>query len=80
MTAQIVKWGNSQGIRLPKIILDEAGLAPEETVELLIEKGRIVIVKQQRHQTLEERTAAYGGKLGPYEKIDWGEPAGREMW
>ena len=28
MTAQIVKWGNSQGIRLPKIILDEAGLAP----------------------------------------------------
>ena len=80
MTAQIVKWGNSQGIRLPKIILDEAGLAPEETVELLIEKGRIVIVKQQRHQTLEERAAAYGGRLGPYEKTDWGEPAGREMW
>ncbi|MBR1899547.1 MAG: AbrB/MazE/SpoVT family DNA-binding domain-containing protein [Lachnospiraceae bacterium] len=80
MTAQIVKWGNSQGIRLPKIILDEAGIAPEETVELFIEKGRIMIVKQQRHRTLEERAAEYGGLLGPYERIDWGEPVGREIW
>ena len=80
MTAQIVKWGNSQGIRLPKNVLDEAGLRTNEHVELVTEAGRIIILKQHRHQTLEERAAAYGGKLGPYEEYDWGEPVGREIW
>lgn len=80
MTTQIVKWGNSQGIRLSKAVLDEAGIRTNEEVELFVDNGRIVIVKFQRHQTLEERAAAYGGKLGPYQEADWGDPVGREMW
>ena len=43
MTAKtrIVRIGNSRGIRVPKILLDEAGL-PEE-VELRAEPGRLVV-------------------------------------
>lgn len=41
MKARIVRVGNSRGIRLPKLLLDQAGL-PEE-VELVAEPGRIVI-------------------------------------
>ncbi len=33
-----------------------------------------------KHKTLEERTAEYGGKLGPYEEIPWEESAVREEW
>jgi antitoxin MazE len=43
MTAKtrIVRIGNSRGIRVPKVLLDEAGL-PEE-VELRAEPGRLVV-------------------------------------
>ncbi len=41
MRARIVRVGNSRGVRLPKPLLDEAGL-PEE-VEIHAEPGRIVI-------------------------------------
>ena len=41
MKARIVRVGNSRGIRIPKLLLDQAGLA--EDVELHAEPGRIVI-------------------------------------
>lgn len=43
MTAKtrIVRIGNSRGIRVPKLLLDEAGL-PEE-VELRAEPGRLIV-------------------------------------
>ena len=43
MTAKtrIVRIGNSRGIRVPKVLLDEAGL-PED-VELRAEPGRLVV-------------------------------------
>ena len=41
MRARIVKIGNSQGIRIPKPLLDQIGII--EDVELDIEKNNIVI-------------------------------------
>jgi antitoxin MazE len=41
MKARIVRVGNSRGVRLPKPLLEEAGL-PDE-VEIRAEPGRIVI-------------------------------------
>jgi antitoxin MazE len=44
--ARIVSIGNSQGIRIPKPLLDHAGL--EGDVELHAERGRIVIAAVRR--------------------------------
>jgi antitoxin MazE len=44
--ARIVAIGNSQGIRIPKPLLEQAGLAGE--VELHAEAGRIVIAAARR--------------------------------
>jgi antitoxin MazE len=41
MRARIVAIGNSRGVRIPKVLLDQAGLHDE--VELKAEPGRIVI-------------------------------------
>ena len=41
MRSRIVKIGNSQGIRLPKPLLDQTGII--EDVELEVDKNRIVI-------------------------------------
>jgi antitoxin MazE len=41
MRANLIRIGNSRGIRIPKPLLEQAGLGG--TVELLAEKGQIVI-------------------------------------
>ena len=46
MKTRIVRIGNSRGVRLPKVLLEEAQLVDE--VELQAEPGRIVIRKADR--------------------------------
>ncbi len=41
MITRIVKIGNSQGIRIPKILLDQTGLTDE--VELEVRKNQLII-------------------------------------
>jgi len=41
MRARIVKIGNSQGIRIPKPLLDQTGI--KDDVELEVDKTRIII-------------------------------------
>lgn len=41
MRSKIVRIGNSQGVRLPKLMIEQAGLTEE--VELRVEAGQIVI-------------------------------------
>ena len=43
MTTTIQKWGNSQGIRIPKFILDETGWSDNEELVLRADKNRIII-------------------------------------
>ncbi len=46
MRARIVRIGNSRGLRIPKPILDQAGL--EDEVELTVEGDRLVIQPAHR--------------------------------
>lgn len=46
MKAQIIQIGNSQGIRIPKVLLEETKLAGE--VELEIHEGGILIRNAQK--------------------------------
>jgi antitoxin MazE len=49
MKAHIIRIGNSKGIRLPKVLLQEAQL--EDEVELQAEPGRILISKTAQPRT-----------------------------
>lgn len=88
MYATIQKWGNSQGLRLPKALLDSIGLRENDRVELIEEGDGIRIQKaaQPQHRTLEERLTAFYGKpldeigLIESEEIDWGRTEGSEVW
>ncbi len=81
MVAQVKPWGNSQGIRLSKELLALAGIKNNDLLEIELIEGGIVLKKAKKeHRTLEERAKEFGGRLGPYEEFDWGEPKGRERW
>ena len=89
MFTTIQKWGNSQGIRLPKIFLDALGLQENDRIELIQSTDTITIRKAASapHRTLEERlTEFYGKPIEQIERIqndgeiDWGEAKGHEVW
>ena len=77
----IVKpWGNSQGIRISKELLNLLGIGVNEEVDLSIENNRLIISKSVQRKTLEEYAQPYGGRLGPYNEFDFGEGIGIERW
>lgn len=80
MIAQVKAWGNSQGVRLSKELLESAGIRMNDILNVELNDGTIVLKKAYKHRTLEERAAEFQGKVGPYEEFDWGEPVGRERW
>lgn len=80
MQTQVKSWGNSQGIRLPKEILQDAGIALNEILEVTVTNGVITLAKTFKHKTLEERAAEFDGKLNLDGEYDWGQPVGREVW
>lgn len=80
MQVQVKAWGNSQGIRLSKDILQEAHVSVNEFLDVKVSDGVIMLARSIRHKTLEERADAFGGQLNLDGEFDWGEPAGREGW
>lgn len=81
MTTTIQKWGNSQGIRLPKYILDTINWNTNEEIEIKVENGKIVIEKpvQRERKNIKELFANFDGEYQPT-VIDWGKPMGEEIW
>ena len=80
MQAQAKEWGNSQGVRIPKKLLQDAVIASNEISNISASDSVITLTKTFRHKTLEERAAEYGGNLNLDGEYDWGEPVGREVW
>ena len=81
MTVNIQKWGNSQGIRIPKHMLDDLSWSDNETVDITVENGKIVIERSSPSQkkNIVELFEGFNGKYDA-EEFDWGEPSGREVW
>ena len=83
MTTTVQKWGNSQGVRLPKAILEQLLLKENDRVEITAINDSIVIKKTTRKRrakkSLEERFENYDGDYQCAE-YDWGEPVENEVW
>jgi len=71
-------WGNSQGIRIPKSILEKMDLKTSDILEIEVEGGVIILRKPFVHKTFEERLAEFNGEISVCD-FDWGEPVGREI-
>lgn len=79
-SATISKWGNSQGIRLPKSFCDQLHLSVGDEVSLSLENKSIIITRAEEQYTLEARLKNWNGKRDTSKEFDWGKPVGQELW
>ncbi len=82
MVTKVQKWGNSQGLRLAKQLLEDAGIAVGDDVDVTARDGLIVIAPVRRvrgKRSLEELVSQIPKDYNTTE-VDWGRPVGREAW
>jgi antitoxin MazE len=82
MVTKVHKWGNSQGLRLPKQVLLDAKLSVGDAVDVAVRDGAIVIApvtrvrgKYSLRQLVARIPKGYRAK-----ELDWGKPVGKEVW
>ncbi len=76
---QLVKWGNSHAVRIPKTVLDRAELREGDQLEVRVEERRISLepaVPKLKLRDLVARITPQNLHAGQ----DWARPVGREIW
>ena len=82
MVTKIQRWGNSQGLRLAKQVLEDARLSVGDDVDVTARDGLIVIAPARRirgKRSLQELVSRIP-KDYRSEEMEWGGPMGKEVW
>ena len=82
MLAKIQKWGNSQGLRLPKNLLIDAQLGVGDDVDIRVKDGIMIVTptKVIRGKYNLKDLVARIPKDTQTGEVDWGEPVCKEVW
>jgi antitoxin MazE len=79
MRSQLMKWGNSTAVRIPKEVLRKAGMRAGDTVEFGAKEGAVV-AKLLKHRLKLQDLVAEITPENVHETVEWGEAAGGESW
>lgn len=82
MLSKVQKWGNSQGLRFTKTLLQEAQISVGDEVNVSVQEGRIIIepvTKVRGKYDLKELVSKMPQEYH-VEELDWSEPSGKEVW
>lgn len=82
MVTRIQKWGNSQGLRLGRAVMADAGLSVGDEVDVTVRDGTLILTPVRRVRGGADlgdlvRRIPRGYRHG---RVVWGVPKGREAW
>ena len=76
--AQVVKWGNSLAVRIPKAVAQEARMREGDAIVIKAAKNRIELLRTDKIPSLKELVAKITPENSPRE-TDWGPDVGKEV-
>lgn len=80
MEARLQRWGNSDGIRIPKSLLKALNLKTNDIVDLIQEDNKIIISKSNKKKvSLKTLIKNYEGP-NLAKDYDWDDKVGKEIW
>jgi antitoxin MazE len=82
MVTRVQRWGNSQGLRLAKQVLEDANISIGDDVDVTVRDGTITIapIKRVRGKWSLQELVSRIPKDYEAGEVDWGNPIGREVW
>ena len=78
MVTTVQKWGNSQGVRIPKDFLVSIDIKCGDKVIIELEDNTITM-RKAAIKKIDALFADYDGDYVP-EELSWGSPVGNEVW
>lgn len=79
MNTQMVKWGNSLAIRIPKVVVEEAMLKEGDALEIeVVAQGRVEVRRASKIPTLAQLVAQITPE-NRYAEIAVGAEVGKEV-
>lgn len=79
MKATVQKWGNSLGIRFPKVYAQETGISNGSKVEISVNKGRFIIQPIHEDEISLDDLLSKVNKSNIHGEIDT-KQTGEEIW
>ena len=82
MLSKVQKWGNSQGIRIPKNLLENSHINVGEEVDITVQEGKIIVESTNKirgRYKIRDLVSKMPKDYEPKEE-NWGAPMGREIW
>ncbi len=80
MVTKVQKWGNSQGLRLAKHVLENARIAIGDDVEIIVGEEQITIKKVVKPKYNLAKMVAQMPRDYQTKEESFGKPVGREEW
>ena len=80
MVSKVQQWGNSQGVRLPKNVLDLAHIAVGDEVEIIVDGCQILVKKVPRSKYDLAELVSRIPKRYKAREVNFGRPVGKEEW
>ena len=82
MVTRVQKWGNSQGLRIAKTLLEEVGIHVGDQVCISIRDRHLVIEPAAGVRRRYDLRALVSDMPDDYRvaEQDWGPPVGKEVW
>lgn len=80
MEIRLQKWGNSEGIRIPSVILKSLNIKANDKLKIEQVDNKIIITKSNKNKiSLKERFDNYNGE-NHAKDFSWDENVGKEIW
>ncbi len=80
MVSKVQRWGNSQGLRLPKHILEKADISIGDNVEIFLEDESIIIRKAHKPKFDLAEMVSRMPRNYKAQEDSFGKPLGKEEW
>lgn len=80
MEVIIKKWGNSAAVRIPAAVFDAAKLSLDQTVDVRVENGYVVLEPVAKQEYDIDKLLAGITPENAHSPVDFGKPVGREAW
>ena len=80
MLTKIQKWGNSQGFRIPKSVLENVHLIIGDNVDIQVDNGKIVLIPTNKIRNRFNINELVSSKIDKDGELEWGKVVGNEAW
>ncbi|NBU23479.1 MAG: AbrB/MazE/SpoVT family DNA-binding domain-containing protein [Actinobacteria bacterium] len=79
MSSSIGRWGNSAAVRLPAVVLQQAGLALNDQIDIRVSSGKVTLQAKPKQDLSLDQLLDLITKENLHTEVDFGRPVGKEL-